>query len=72
MLFRRVIKGVEKKTCTFENHSYVTVSPTTKMIEGWYIFYIKGGRHGSVLSTKTSLYDIRSPRYEQNKMGYQI
>ena len=50
----------------------MTVSPTTKMIEGWYIFYIKGGTHSSVLSTKTSLYDIRSPRYKQNKMGYQI
>ena len=66
------IKGVEKKNHTFENNSNVTFSPTTKIIEGWYIFYIKGGTHSSVLSTKTSLYDIRAPRYKQTKIGYQI
>ena len=67
-----IVKGVEKKTCTFENHSYEIFSPATHMIGGWYIFYMKGGTHSSVLSTKTSLYDIRSPRYKQNKIGYQI
>ena len=67
--YQNAPKGCWKKNCTFENHSYMTVSPTTKMIEGWYIFYIKGGTHSSVLSTKTSLYDIRSLRYKQTKMG---
>ena len=30
------------------------------------------GIHSSVWSTLTILYDIREPRYKQNKMGYQI
>ena len=37
------IKGVEKKTCTFENHSYVTVSLTTKLIEAGTYFILKVG-----------------------------
>ena len=36
------------------------------------IFYLKGGIHSSVWSTKKILYDIREPRYNQIKMGYQI
>ena len=31
------IKGVEKKTRTFENHSDETVSPAKNMLEGWFI-----------------------------------
>ena len=32
-----ILKGVEKKTCTFENHSDETVSPAKNMLEGWFI-----------------------------------
>ena len=34
---RRKIKGVGKKTSTFENHSDETVSPAKIMLEGWFI-----------------------------------
>ena len=50
--------------------SKTTISTTIKMLEGWNIFYLKGGIHGSVLSTKTFLYDIRELRYKQIKIGY--
>ena len=42
------IKGVEKETRTFENHSDETVSPAKNMLEGWYIYHLKGGIHSSV------------------------
>ena len=71
-MFKVLLKGVEKKTWTFENHSDETVSSFSNMLGGWYIFYMKGGTHSSVLSTKTFLCDIRASRYKQTKMGYQI
>ena len=58
------VKGVEKKPWTFENQSDESVSLDPNMLEGWYIFHLKGRIHSSVLSTKTSLYDIREPSYK--------
>ena len=40
------------------------------MLEG--ISHLKRGNHSSVMSTRTFLYDIREPRYEEVKIGYQI
>ena len=40
------------------------------MLEGWDIFYMKGGILRFIWSTKNFLYDIREPRYKQNNMGY--
>ena len=37
-----------------------------------YIFYLKGGIHSSVWSTKAFLYHIMELRYKQNNMGNQI
>ena len=71
-ILETIIKGVEKKTRTFENHSDETVYPAKNMLEGWYIFHLKGEIHSSVWSTKTFLYDFRELRYKQNNMGYQL
>ena len=46
--------------------------PAMGMLEGCDISHVKGVIHISVWSTKTFLYDIREPRYEQIKIGYQI
>ena len=48
------------------------ISLATCMLEGQDIFHLKGGIHSFVLSTSSFLCDIGEPRYEQNKMGYQI
>ena len=36
-----MIKDVEKQN--FENNSDETLPPATNMLEGWYIFQLKGG-----------------------------
>ena len=51
---------------------FCLISLVTNMLEGWYIFHLKGWIHRSVWSTKTFLYDIRELRYKQNNMVYQI
>ena len=33
----KIIKGVEKKPCTFENHSDETFPPAINMLKGWFI-----------------------------------
>ena len=48
------------------------ISPAINMLEGWDILHLKGGIHSSVWSTKIFLYNIREPRYNQNKIGYKI
>ena len=40
IFFSCIIKGVEKKTRTFENHSDETVSPAKNMLEGWFIWKV--------------------------------
>ena len=55
---------VLKKNWTFVNYSDETVSLATNKLESFYIFPLKGGIHSSVLSTETSLYDIREPSYK--------
>ena len=42
------------------------------ILEGWYIFHLRGKIHRSVLSTKTFLCNIREPRYKKKNMGYHI
>ena len=48
------------------------ISPAINMLEGLDILHLKGEIHSSVWSTKIFLYDIREPRYNQNKIGYKI
>ena len=48
------------------------ISLDTNMLEGQYIFNLKGGIHCCVWSTRTLLYDIWEPRHKQNNMGYKI
>ena len=50
-------------------HIVCFISLAINMQVGWDICHLKGGIHSSVWSTKTFLYDIREPRYEQNNMG---
>ena len=72
--YRKGNTVTEHTGCPKKNASKIVwiISPTTNMLEGWDIFNLKGGIHCSVWSTKTFLYNIREPRYEQNNMGYQI
>ena len=65
-------KGWPKKDLTKMGRSLCLVSLATNMLKGWDIIHWKGGIHSFVGSTKTFLYDIWEPRYEQIKMGYQI
>ena len=58
-----------KKTWTFDYHSDETVFPTRNTLEGWYLFYLKGGIHSSILSSKASVYYFRKLRYKQIKLG---
>ena len=51
---------------------YCLISPATSILECWDIFHSKGDIHSFVSSTSSFLYDIGEPRYEQNKMAYQI
>ena len=62
------IKGEPKKFhCSFRFISFAT-----NMLEGWDIFYLKGGIQSSIWSRNTFLYVIRELRYKQNNIGYQI
>ena len=54
------------------HRSFCLISPATSILEGWDIFHLKGDIHSFVSSTSSFLCDIGEPRYEQNKMGYQI
>ena len=53
-------------------HGFCLISLATNMLKSWDIIHWKGGIHSFVWSTKTFLYNIQEPRYEQSKMGYQI
>ena len=53
-------------------HLVCLISLATSMLEGWGIFHLKGDIHSIVSSTSSFLCDIREPRYNQNKMGYEI
>ena len=63
-----IIQGVSKKM----RRTFCLISPATSILEDWNIFHLKGDTHSFVLSTSSFLCYIREPRYEQNKMGYQI
>ena len=52
--------------------SFPLISLSTNILEEWDIIHLKGKIHIYVLSTKTFLYNIREPRYDQIKMGYKI
>ena len=51
---------------------FCLISLVTNIVEGWYIFHLKGWINRSVWSTRTFLYNIRELRYKQNNMGYHI
>ena len=53
-------------------HSFCSISPATSILEHWDIFHLKGDIYNFVSSTSSFLWDIGDPRYEENKMGYQI
>ena len=53
-------------------HGFCLISLAKNLLECWDVIHWKGGIHSFVWSTKTFLYDIREPRYNQIKMGYQI
>ena len=67
--YQNVPKGCWKKNCTFENHSYVTVSLTTKLIEAGTYFILKVGpiapfwvqKH---LCTTSGHRDISKPKWD--------
>ena len=54
------------------SRSVFLISLATCILEDWNIFHLKGDIHSFVSSTSSFLYDIGEPRYEQNKMAYQI
>ena len=51
--------------------SFCLISSATNRVKGWYIFHVKGGKHSSIWSTKTFVYDDGRARNKQNNMGYQ-
>ena len=54
------------------SRSVFLISLATCILEDWNIFHLKGDIHSFVSSTSSFLCDIGEPRYEQNKVGYQI
>ena len=62
------LQGVQKKMC----RSFCLISPATSILEHSDIFHLKGDIHSFILSTSSFLCNIGEPRYEENKMVYQI
>ena len=58
--------------CRVSSRSVCLISPATCILDGWNIFHLKGDIHSFVLSTISCLCDIREPRYDQNKLEYEI
>ena len=54
------------------SRSFCLISLATNMLESWDIFHLKGVSIGPSGVQKTFLYVLREPRYEKNKMKYQI
>ena len=61
--------GRPKKNYYF---TFCLISTATSILEGWDIFHLKGDIHSFVSSISSFLWDNGEPRYEQNKIGYQI
>ena len=56
----------------YDPHGFCLIPLATNMLESWHIILWKGGIHSFVWSPKTFLYNIREPKYQRIKMGYQI